>query len=277
MSIQTEPDYLNVDKNRWRLDKWAAIRQLVSKTRKAKDAVVIYLPGPKDLDRDVAVSMGFRSYNLIGIDLDAKIVSDNRKRSKYGVFIQGRLEDLIANLPKDFDIAAIDADLCCGLQGPAHALMRCLITDVLIPRDIVVSINLQRGRDANSNHVRNLIGGARAKEEALKNSGLDLQKHRGVNFMLEAFMAVEHNYSLKGEGDSIIDMLMPRPWFLNSYKSNRVFMDSLVVRWRTTHIQPMPLTGAPDQKRNRALWAAARATRTRYMNEIMAAHQRRAA
>jgi hypothetical protein len=64
-------------KDHWRRTMWKGIKaRLLVPT---KDAVVLYMPGPENLDMPVAVGLGFRKDNLIGVDRSEEISKQLRK------------------------------------------------------------------------------------------------------------------------------------------------------------------------------------------------------
>lgn len=54
------------EKNKWRIWNWNRIRERL--TCKPRDALVLYLAGPQDLDRAVAMRKGFDPLNMIAVE-----------------------------------------------------------------------------------------------------------------------------------------------------------------------------------------------------------------
>jgi hypothetical protein len=63
-------------KANWRRWQWNRIVERLAVP--VRDAVVVYLAGPEDLDRPVALSKGFRPDNLIAVDRDGDVVKQLR-------------------------------------------------------------------------------------------------------------------------------------------------------------------------------------------------------
>lgn len=250
----TEPNYLNVDKNRWRVDKWAAIKAFVQPFRRPKDALVLYLAGPDDLDRHVACQLGFRSRNLIAANQDEGICKTIRRAGN--PVLCGRFERLLEAIPMDLSLDVIDADMCCGLDLTIAEIIAAITDYSLLkstPGRMTVSFNLQRGRDASSNQERLERG------EFLREVGL--QKHRGLLAYALMHETLFENFKPDPRWRPL------RPWF-SSYRSNRVTMDSVVFAWhwqiRMTAEEKRTLaTLRQSRSRERRLWAARKAVITR--------------
>lgn len=128
-------------KNQWRRRLWS---QIADVTKNRKDAVVLYLAGPQDLDREVAVRHGFSPANLIAVDADRAVVAALRKRGSTAIY--GRLDDVMANWPADWPVSVVLADFVSGLHF--HVLRSILIWSFAPQfKSGVMAVNLQRGRD----------------------------------------------------------------------------------------------------------------------------------
>lgn len=152
------PNYNNLSKQTWRGWAWNRIVERIPKPDR-RTAVGLYLVGPEDLDREVTQKKGFQNHNVIAVDINGDYVQ--RVRDNGGLAIQGRLEDLITVWPEDWPLAFVYADFTCGLAQTAKELQAALMTSRAVQLGkTVVMVNLQRGRDPDSNPVRQAINGA---------------------------------------------------------------------------------------------------------------------
>jgi hypothetical protein len=142
-------DYRVGRKNNWRRWGW---NRLLERTGGAElQDPILYLAGPQDLDRAVAVAKGVPPENLIAIDRCRRNVNGVRRAG--GVAICADAILTLGAWPKDRPVAAIVLDFCCGLEP---VIVRGLI-DVMRRRpfrNAVVWLNFQRGRDFKSNAMR---------------------------------------------------------------------------------------------------------------------------
>ena len=76
-------NYKNGRKNNWRRTVFNQVSARVS----ARDAIVVYLPGPQDLDRQVLCEKGFSPNNLIAVDKDRNVVASLRSKNKVAIKI----------------------------------------------------------------------------------------------------------------------------------------------------------------------------------------------
>lgn len=140
-------------KNNWRARVWnRAVSRMAVPPR---DAVALYLAGPDDLDRPLAVRKGFDPLNLIAVNDDQEVV--DRIRKSGGIAIRGDVFSVLWHWPRTVPLNFVNLDLCCGLQGVA---LKFGVLSVLQPhRDtgLVVAVNLQRGRDSGSNCFRDVV------------------------------------------------------------------------------------------------------------------------
>jgi hypothetical protein len=140
-------EYKNGQKNNWRSCAWNA---LASAWRSViippyEDKVVLYLPGEKDLERQVAMRKGVKSWDLIGVERDYDIVKKLRKQG--AIVIHGDLEDVLRNWVSDkVNVGVISADLQCGFNSYVTQILDTLATSPTFT-DFALLINLQRGRD----------------------------------------------------------------------------------------------------------------------------------
>lgn len=134
-------DYKFGPKNQWRRSIW---NQIVDRLEvKPKDAIVLYLAGQSDLDRQVAKSKNFRDDNLIAIERNAKVAKQLRRDGK--LTILGELDDICEMMPRRVDV--VFADLCSGLSSSVIKLLTVVGTGLAF-ENCVLAINLMRGRDS---------------------------------------------------------------------------------------------------------------------------------
>jgi hypothetical protein len=122
-------------------------------------ALVLYLSGRDDEDRQVALSKGFKDHNLIAVDDSREIVDSLRRDGKLA--IHGDIWDVISHWGGE-RIDVFYPDLCCGLERSVIAIARTLFIHRCL-RNSVVIFNLQRGR-----------------EKQFKDYAAKLPKHRGA-------------------------------------------------------------------------------------------------
>lgn len=145
--------YSSQPKLEWRGWVWNRLQERIHGSLRRRDAVILYLVGPQDLDREVAIKKGFSNHNLIAVDLDQKYV--NRVRKAGNLAICGRLEDIVAAWPDDFPLDGIVADFTCGLDKSLLEFQASLFASNAVQMGkTVIAVNLQRGRDPHSNPVR---------------------------------------------------------------------------------------------------------------------------
>lgn len=115
-----------------------------------KDALVVYLAGSEDLDREVAIQKGFSGHNLIAVDISEDVVHTLKK--KKALCINGNIIDVIRSFTKTKQkIDVLVADFCHGLTEETAILAHELSTALngnAFNSDSQILINLMRGRDA---------------------------------------------------------------------------------------------------------------------------------
>lgn len=224
-------------KNQWRGWQWNRIAELLPIP--TSQALCLYLSGPDDLDRAVALKKGFQNENLIAVDLSEENVATVRAGG--GIAICGDLKQVVAAWPGDLPINAVVADFCWGLGKGAAEFLWALAQAQATRGPCVASVNLQRGRDPWSNEKREFEINEVPKfnprmRYRLASRGVDHTKHRGWLAMCEYSRAVEHEakkagltqqaaaaiyYSQGYNGDNVA---------FYSYRASRVYMDSAVFR-----------------------------------------------
>jgi hypothetical protein len=217
-----DKDYRFDAKENWRewAWRWSARQTRNSASRGAtKHCLVLYLPGPEDLDRPHALRMGFKPHNLIGVDRNLDVVKKNRA---LGVnMIHGELSEVLCSWSRSPYPDVVMADLCTGMTQSTEKLAYGLfdIENSRLfqaaqsrqksmkrawggkPCTLTVCINLLRGRDSDSNSFRHLKLGP--------------EKHRGLAFLswaseMYSFQML-NDQTLRGySGDGSFTDLLPQ-------------------------------------------------------------------
>jgi len=177
-------EYTSRPKETWRGWQWNRIAERLAGDSKAPSAqrracsraTALYLCGPEDIDRQVALGKGFRTENLVAVDLDEASIL--RVREGGGIGVCARLEELLVTWPADWPIDVVVADTCTGFSASAIGLFAALVASPGVSDRTVVSVNLQRGRDKDTTEWREKIGGG------LGAIGEELPKHRGHEWLM---------------------------------------------------------------------------------------------
>jgi hypothetical protein len=140
-------EYRADQKNAWRGWQWNRIVERL--TVPVEDATVLYLCGPEDIDREKALRLGFTNENLIAVDVDEESI--RRVRASGGLGIAHDLTELVESWPREWPIDVVVADFHCGLNNMTMGFLDALCRGANLP---VVSMNAQRGRDAQSAELR---------------------------------------------------------------------------------------------------------------------------
>jgi hypothetical protein len=236
-------------KNNWRRTMWnEVIRRL--KGRENRE-VILYLAGPQDLDRHVAVDKGVPDHNLIAIDRSHSNVDCVRDAGNSAICADA-LEVLRA-WPKGVRVCAIVLDFCCGLL-PFDQLAELVNIWFLNGgmRDAVLVVNFMRGResDADTKIVR-----ATAKEHCdyYKQKGRlipDVEPlHRGWAFCFSAAVLFIEKAALLSQEQLDKEMNQRMTWMnpkFYSYSSGNLRFDSAVVDPISHYSEPIdPSTWQP--------------------------------
>ena len=157
-------------KKHWRRTMWNAIASRIDVP--AREAVVLYLGGKEDLDREVAVSKGFKQENLIFVDRSREIVSLQRSRGTLAV--SADFVETCFSLPPSMKVHAVFGDFCRGLSP---AFLDSLYFLLWAPNleSSVFAWNFLRGRDPQWNEFRQCFDGQ-------QDIGGHSAKHRGIQF-----------------------------------------------------------------------------------------------
>lgn len=262
------------EKQSWRGWQWNRIAEMLPGCRQgmrpsqlrsaARKAVALYLCGPDDMDREKALRSGFLNHNLIAVDIDEDNIENVRRTG--GLGIVGNLADAIAMWPPTLMPSAIVADLTGGLTKSALDIHAALVLSGAIRAGTVVSINLLRGRDPQTNEWRAqhldimLSAKQSAPEEMQPPDGVleDLCKHRGYLWWTSAMMDLARQLHPFVPRDRGVDdemamrevmarlITMSRPWRPYSYHSGPQVFDSVVGKW--------PLNGANGRTSGKEEW-----------------------
>jgi hypothetical protein len=219
-------DYDFGRKNGWRRWAWNRIAERLPVP--AREAVVLYLAAPSDLDRIEAVRRGVRPDNLIAIERDKSALQSLRRR---GVLcIDGELVDVLNSWTR-LEVHAVVADMCGGLDIRfAHGFANWFnYRDPFKPA--VWAMNFLRGRDASSSNVRETLRDPRDENP--------FAKHRGMLMLHAAWEQFQVAQGLRSADGLCHDQevsMRVADWFMretrpafNSYASGRLRFDSVVL------------------------------------------------
>lgn len=175
-----EKQYKFGAKNQWRRTIWNLIDDRLRVHR--SKAIVLYLAGEADLDREILIRKGFDSRNLIAVERNVDVVASLRAR---GILtIQGDFFGVVKAWKSKLPIDVVYGDFCCGLS--AEVIGNCWALPFLPAlRSSVFAFNLQRGRDATGNEVRDCR--APTLRSVMPPDWRISEKHRGA-YAFEAFL-----------------------------------------------------------------------------------------
>lgn len=224
-------------KNNWRRWCWGKVDDHVEDKQLS---TILYLAGPDDLDREVALSKGFHPRCLIGVDAEDDHVRAVRRGDPYngpGVAVGDDLSALIAAWPEDWHIDAILADYCAGLGRSPDALLNACAASAAVDTDTLLVCNLQRGRDPYSNKLR------KALYETVEAEGYDMHadylegvpvKHRGLQMWFWMISMAQNQLGLEFDvppDQDMINRVESGKLAFNSYCASNVTMDSIFCVW----------------------------------------------
>lgn len=243
--------YDNGTKETWRGWQWNRIVERLPGYRRgmgksarwslAANIRVAYLCGPDDFDRQYAIERhGFRNENLFAIDINRENI--DRVRASGGIGVACHLADAVAYWPGSLNIGVLVADLCSGFNKSTVDLIRALCWSRGVMPKAVVSVNMLRGRDGQSNDIHS---------SARKRFG-ESMRHRGKLFhkfgCVVMGASVSHNRRVANVGagmkigdikleseNEIIEQIigLSAPAF-SSYRSGSQWFDSVVMSWPGT-------------------------------------------
>lgn len=176
-------DYLFEDKNRWRIMVWSRIVGRLKRCgKKPQDCLVVYLAGPQDLDRAVAMRKGFLPSNLIAVEIDGARVDGLRDQSV--LTIRADMFDTLMNWRHKRKPDVVYADLCSNLNPKTIDRLCSVLLTSNVPHETVVIVNFQRGREAKNVAMEFLQSrpdfAARLVSEFDRGFGI---LHRGLQFL----------------------------------------------------------------------------------------------
>lgn len=198
MNTGATRSYKNGQKNHWRRTMWNEVLKRTDGREKTQP--ILYLAGPEDMDREIAVSKGVPPQNLIAIDRFAPNVG--AIRSKGAPAINADALDVLWSWPKDRPVCAVLMDYCGGL-GRENAM----VFDVFQRRPFrrsVAMVNFLRGRDPWSNLIRVGLSESGLLQPLWLSDGKTVTalhhdtKHRAYQFLI--FNALDFINSVRGVG-----------------------------------------------------------------------------
>jgi len=136
-------DYDYGPKRNWR--RWIynrAVEHLESLSIRPRDAVVLYLAGEQNFDREIALSKGFLGHNLIAVERDRLAIQ--KIKDSGTLCVSGELSKVLMDCT--IETSLIVADFCSPICGE---VLSCLVNLVNNPRfkKCILAINLLRGRE----------------------------------------------------------------------------------------------------------------------------------
>lgn len=161
-----ESEYYTGRKNQWRRSIYNSIIKRLG--RSPRDSTVLYLGADGDLDREVAISKGFRSYNLICVERKADIVRTIRNSG--ALCIRGDFFEAAFSIINSQAIDVIFGDLMGGLYASTIEKIMGLMCHPNTYQS-VFSFNFLRGREKDTNEERDQSLKAIGQEKATKHRG----------------------------------------------------------------------------------------------------------
>ena len=213
------------EKNKWRYRIYSYMRKRINSPHLAN---ILYLSGPEDRERSVAVRKGFNPDRMIAVSNDQKIVETLRQQRKLA--IHGDIVD-VAQCFRD-ELSIISLDLCSGLRWKLRAVA--LLAMQSIRENGFLVVNLQRGRDAETNLWREAPGDNKHRGEQFYTLFMmDIASMIYARRLPEGWHADEiFNWVI--ENDKLVDASKMFPYKTYSYRSNKVTMDSVVIQKKTS-------------------------------------------
>lgn len=226
-------------KRAWRKWEWNRIEELYYKDtpkKRKRDAVILYLVGPNDFDRKIAIQKGFSNNNIIAVDCCNDNIESVRRSKNLGII--GKLNDVIRAWGGREKIDIIVADFCCDFNKSIFAFIQDLVDLPCFNYNTVVSVNLSRGMPGSkSEMVFNDIEFMKRKTGSHRGKMIIALYAKLVNNYKLRFAALCGNEDIKDRTlidfkKSVLhlyDHLLSRSFFY-TYKSRseRMWMDSVV-------------------------------------------------
>jgi len=169
----------------------------LSRGYQLSDAVVLYLSGPDDIDREVALSKGFKNHNLIAIDKEPEYINKVRQAGNLGLCVG--LGPVISSWGKEPKINVIIADFCCGITGTVRDFIDDLLLSNGIGAGCILAVNLMRGRDKESKWIRRAYPETKHRGELFYHE-LRLMRHR-MQFALDQLQVAQGGIRVTIERD----------------------------------------------------------------------------
>lgn len=209
-------DYKFGRKNNWRRWKW---NQIVNKLKdigkNPRDAIILYLCGPSDIDREIAISKGISNENLIAVDFNESNISTIRKNNKLGIY--GDLNSILRNWTPTYLVDVIDADFCCGLNKATIVFGWLLNFTMALAPYSVISINLLRGRDKEFSKLREAYIG----DNDFCPYGKDRAKHL-YNMIVNWYIDIRLNWQEINQKPIMTDEEVKKLSYRNQYKTKSI-------------------------------------------------------
>lgn len=155
-------------KRHWRRTVWNTFRDELGADR--RDALVVYLAGAEDEDRQIAIEKGFRADNLVAVERDRAVAA--RLRRQGALTLHGDVFEHLRKFHPARAISVVHLDLCGGLTQ--RTVMN-IISAAYSPAaaNAMFCVNLLRGREVDGDWMRSGIN------EAYAADGAGATKHRG--------------------------------------------------------------------------------------------------
>lgn len=181
-----DKDYNFPRKHHWRCQVWSELRRRV--TVHPKEAIIIYLAGEQNLDREQAIRNGFHENNLIAVDGDMKVVKSLRGKGQLAV--HGDIFQVIRNWSRDVKINGIIFDFCSGITSSEFCagIQNCLMMRQC--KESVSVVNFLRGRDSFLTRVKSSLISINESPDPFYQEIIN-EKHRGIltlTFIMELFL-----------------------------------------------------------------------------------------
>lgn len=194
-------DYRFGQKNNWRRTVWNEVLRRTNGREKTQP--ILYLAGPEDIDRELAISKGVPAQNLVAIDSNPANVDSVRQGKNPAVC--GDALDILWSWPAHRKVCAVMMDFCSGLSFNVTGIFDVFQRAPL--RDAVVMVNFMRGRDAWSNRLRQILSESgllvplwRMGQDGEPELWHDDPKHRAYQFLL--FHALDSVMAANGMGST---------------------------------------------------------------------------
>jgi hypothetical protein len=231
-------NYKNGRKNNWRRWQW---NEVADRVRNRQEALVLYLPGDKNLDLPEAQRRGFQAWNMIAVEKDRALLRALRAAGQ--LTVQGDLFCVMGAWPHNIQISAVIADFTHGFYVERVSLFAKLLTHPAFV-DAVFSVNLLRGMFDNADYLKQINRG----------------KHRGELFALVALSAIAHHFANGSAeanaayGRQILDAVGVGGITINTYRSGTQTFDSAVFKNPIGKCMGDRWRGGVDPKWHRSLF-----------------------